>query len=133
MLSGLRILVAEDNKLNQKIVNFILQKHHASVTIANNGHEAITLLQDHTYDLVLMDLQMPEMDGQAATVHIRQVMNNHVPIVALTASTLANETQECLDLGMNSCISKPFDPTGLCELILKITNEHKMILGKRTK
>ena len=131
MLSGIKILVAEDNKLNQKIINFMLHKHGGEVAIASNGQEAISLLQEHKFDIVLMDLQMPEMDGQTATRYIRQTLQVTTPIIAVTASTLTAEAEECMAIGMNAYVSKPLDAAMLCQLILKVTNEHKMLLGKK--
>ncbi len=123
MLKGLHILVAEDNNLNQRIVKYILQKQEAEATIVPNGREAIEQLQQGGYDAVLMDLQMPEMDGYEATAYIRHTMNSNIPIIAMSASTLETDERKCLDAGMNACISKPFDPNELCEMILKLLNK----------
>lgn len=120
LLKGLNILVAEDNSLNQRIAKFILQKQGAESTIVNNGGEAIEQLQQGGFDAVLMDLQMPEVDGYEATAYIRQTLKSNIPIIALSASTLEADERKCLDAGMNACISKPFDPNELCELILKL-------------
>lgn len=121
MLKGKNILVADDNKLNQKILIFILEKTGAIVKIANNGKEAIEQMTNNPIDAVLMDIQMPEMDGLEATVHIRKVMNSNVPIIGLTANTLEGEKLKCVNAGMNTCVSKPFEPAELCKLILQLT------------
>ncbi len=120
LLRGINILVAEDNKLNQKIANFILLKQNANVSIANNGEEAIEMLKEKTFDVVLMDLHMPVMDGLEAVRYIRQEMKSNVPVIAFTASTFDDESEKCLAAGMDACISKPFDATVLCSLILKL-------------
>ncbi len=121
MLEGYNILIAEDNVVNQKIANFILQKHGATVRIASNGKEAIDeLMKEGKIDIVLMDLQMPGMDGFATAKYIRNEMKNNVPIIGFSASIFANELNDCIDAGMNTCILKPFDPYSLCELILSV-------------
>jgi CheY-like chemotaxis protein len=109
--------VVEDNLLNQKIVNFILQKQRAVIKMALNGKQGIELLLKHSFDVVLMDLQMPEMDGYSAIKYIRQEMKNSIPIIALTASLFSDEADECERIGTNACISKPIDPNALCGLI----------------
>ena len=86
MLSGLKILVAEDNELSQKIANFILKKNGAFIDAAYNGQQAIDLLQKNNYDVIIMDLHMPEMGGYEATEYIRKTMKNDIPIIGLTAS-----------------------------------------------
>ena len=123
MLTGKKILVAEDNVLNQKIANFILTKQGAAVEAALNGREAIELLQKNTYDVVLMDLHMPEVDGYEATEYIRNTLKNNIPIIGVTASSWEDEYETCTRLGMNACISKPFESRSLCELILSIINK----------
>jgi len=126
MLEGFNILVAEDNIVNQKIANYILQKHGAAVQIACNGKEAITYLSSEAhFDIVLMDLQMPGMDGFTTAKYIRNEMKNNVPIIGFSASIFADEMSECIDAGMNTCILKPFDPNGLCELILSVVKNCK--------
>jgi len=120
LLSGISILVAEDNLVNQKIANYILSKQGATVTTAMNGQEAINMLQDNNIDVILMDLQMPGLDGLEAAKYIRREMKNNVPIIALTADLFASETNECIEAGINACISKPFDPVALCDLILNL-------------
>ena len=86
------------------------KKQGESVDIANNGLEAVSYLQkSKDYHLIIMDLQMPEMDGYAATKYIRNVMNLSSPIIAMTASALKGEKAKCLEIGMNDYLSKPFD------------------------
>jgi CheY-like chemotaxis protein len=124
LLNGIKILVAEDNLVNQKIVNYILSKERATVKNAMDGNEAVAFLRNEHFDLVLMDLQMPGMDGLEATKYIRGEMNSNVPIIALTADMFANETGEYAGAGINAYISKPFDPCILCDLILNLIKEH---------
>lgn len=93
--------------------------------MAKNGKEAIALLNDNTFDIVLMDLQMPEMDGYAAIKYIRNNMKNNVPVIALTAGFFIDEINECLSIGANACISKPIDSKSICELIINLIKEHK--------
>lgn len=126
LLKGMQILVAEDNIINQKVVKNTLSKQGASVDIASNGREAIALAQDHYYDVILMDLQMPEVDGYKATRHIRQVLKIDVPVIAMTADALKGEAEKCFDAGMSGFISKPFDPNDLYQQLLKITNAKTM-------
>ncbi|HSN09931.1 MAG TPA: PAS domain S-box protein [Hanamia sp.] len=109
-LQNKKFLVAEDNKVNQKVIQNVLQKAGASADIANNGLEAINFLKENKeYDVIIMDLQMPEMDGYAATKYIRNVMNISIPIMAMTASALKGEKSKCIEMGMNDYLTKPFD------------------------
>lgn len=110
-LSGVNILLVEDNIINQKVVIKTLVKQGAAIDIANNGKEAIDLLRIKEYDMVLMDIQMPEMDGFEATHFIRNKMDyplNQIPIIAMTASALVSEKAKCLSMGMDDYLSKPF-------------------------
>ncbi len=109
-LQNKKFLVAEDNKVNQKVIQNVLQKAGAVADIANNGLEAIDYLKkENDYDIIIMDLQMPEMDGYAATKYIRNVMNISIPIVAMTASALKGEKLKCIEIGMNDYLTKPFE------------------------
>ena len=126
MLQGLKILVAEDNELNQKIAGFLLQKQNATVDAALNGREAVELLKKNSYDMVLMDVHMPEMDGFEATEYIRNTLKNNVPIIGVTASYWQEEYDLCLKAGMNTCITKPLFPDSLCKLILNVIAENKL-------
>jgi two-component system sensor histidine kinase/response regulator len=119
VLEGLNILIAEDMVLNQKVLNFILHRQGAKVTNVLNGKEAINLLKQYKYDIVLMDIQMPEMDGLTAIRYIRQDLKDNTPVIGITAGINPDENQECLDLGMNACVSKPVEPAALCNLILE--------------
>ncbi|MEO8415278.1 MAG: PAS domain S-box protein [Ginsengibacter sp.] len=117
-LKGKKFLVAEDNEVNQKVIRHVLQKAGATADIANNGLEAIAYLKEsNNYDIIIMDLQMPEMDGYATTKYIRNVMNLSIPIMAMTASALKGEKSRCIEIGMNDYITKPFDFSFLYERI----------------
>ena len=121
-LKDLKILVAEDNILNQKIVKIILEKLEATVWTTSNGHEAIELLKIEQFDVVLMDLNMPVMDGFETTNFIRKELRSEIPIIALTADYLISNEIECMEAGMNAIISKPFEPESFSDLILKLVN-----------
>ena len=111
-----KVLLVEDNKVNQMVARKLLEKQGCIVTIANNGVEALDTLQKAEFHLVLMDCQMPVMDGFEATRKIRQ-SGNTIPIVALTANAQNTDRDACLDAGMNDFLSKPFDPRKLYQLI----------------
>lgn len=115
-------MVVEDNLVNQKITNFMLKKLNAIVSSAMDGNEAVALLRHNNYDVVLMDLQMPGMDGFATTEYIRQQLHSNVPVIAVTADIFVNETSDYLDAGMNACICKPFEANALGEMILGLVN-----------
>ena len=117
MLKDKTILVADDNKLNQKILIFILEKAGAIVKTAANGNEAVEQMMMGPIDAILMDVQMPEMDGLEATLYIRNTMKNSLPIIGLTANTMDGEKIKCMEAGMDTCVSKPFDPSELMQLI----------------
>ncbi|MBU2515113.1 response regulator [bacterium] len=105
------ILLAEDNKINQKLALKVLEKQGYRVDVVNNGQEAVSALEQVPYDLVLMDLQMPEMGGMEATKIIRarfsQVKNHEIPIIAITAHAMSGDKEKCLEVGMNGYVSKP--------------------------
>jgi CheY-like chemotaxis protein len=108
----LRILLVEDNPMNQKLILLIMQKFGYKIDVANNGLEAIDTLQAETYDMILMDVQMPEMDGREATRTWRSsdggATSPTVPIVALTAHVGQEERDACVAAGMDDYLSKPF-------------------------
>ena len=110
IFKGKKFLVAEDNEINQKVIRQVITKASGSVQIANNGLEAINILKVKTdFDIIIMDLQMPEMDGYAATRYIRNVLKLSIPIVAMTASALKDEKFKCLEMGMDDYLTKPFN------------------------
>ena len=110
LLSGKHFLVAEDNEINQKLIDYVLRKAGGTVELANNGAEAIRhLQQDKFFDLIIMDLQMPEMDGYTATRYIRNDLHIHTPIIAMTATAMKGEQIQCIESGMNEYMTKPFE------------------------
>jgi signal transduction histidine kinase/ligand-binding sensor domain-containing protein/ActR/RegA family two-component response regulator len=119
-LNHIKILLVEDNKMNQVVVNQLLKKWNASTKAANNGYEALDLLVEEDFDLILMDLQMPEMDGYEATKKIREQKKwNKIPIIALTADAFPEIKKQALEAGMDEFITKPFNQD---ELYFKISN-----------
>ncbi|HLJ85174.1 MAG TPA: ATP-binding protein [Candidatus Angelobacter sp.] len=116
----LRVLVAEDNPINQKLAVALLQRMGHSVAIAQNGKEAVTAWEQGSFDLVLMDVQMPEMDGQEATIEIRAREGGkspHTPIIAMTAFAMTGDRNQCLVAGMDGYILKPVSHHGLLHAI----------------
>ena len=121
---GIRILLVEDNEVNQQIATELLESAGATVTVANHGGEAVKLLtggeQTPAFDIVLMDIHMPEMDGFTATKLLRSDPRlKNLPIIAMTAHALVEERQRCLDAGMNDHISKPIDPDAMFATVLR--------------
>lgn len=120
-LSGLHILLVEDVAFNVMVAEKMLQHWHATVDLAANGAIAVEKIRNNTYDLVLMDIQMPVMDGYTATQEVRK-FNQEVPIIALTASAINLDIQsKAFQSGMNGCITKPFNPGDLSSIILEKT------------
>jgi PAS domain S-box-containing protein len=121
-LKGLKILMAEDNTVNQFVAKQIMGRWNVSLTFANNGQEAIELLAKDTFDIVLMDIQMPVMDGIEATQHIRNAVpdsgiNSKIPIIALTADAMPETKEKVKKAGMNDIVVKPFESDSLYALI----------------
>ncbi len=120
----LRILLAEDGLVNQQVASRLLEARGHSVTIANNGREAVTLVEREVFDLVLMDGQMPELDGYEATKAIRlreKTTGGHIPIIAMTANAMKGDRELCIDAGMDDYIAKPIRSTILYEMVEAIT------------
>jgi two-component system sensor histidine kinase/response regulator len=117
---SLRVLLTEDNSVNQKLAVRLLEKRGHSVMVAGNGREAIEQLARESFDVVLMDVQMPEMDGFEATRRIRErerTTGEHVPIIAMTAHAMKGDRERCLQEGMDGYISKPLRPNELFESV----------------
>ncbi|MBS1519447.1 MAG: response regulator [Bacteroidetes bacterium] len=113
----LDILVAEDNTINQKMILKVLEKLGYNAAVANNGREAIQMLDEQFYDLILMDVQMPEMDGLECTRYIRENFERQPVIIAMTANAMVEDKEECLKAGMNNYIAKPVKIDLLVEML----------------
>ncbi|MVM37525.1 PAS domain S-box protein [Spirosoma sp. HMF3257] len=120
-LSNLRILIVEDNLMNQKLALQVLKRLGYSAQVAENGQLALDRLEEEDFDLILMDIQMPVMDGYTATRRIRTLLNKEVPIIAMTAHALASERELCLQAGMNDFLPKPFQVEELQRILRKYT------------
>ncbi len=123
-IAGLRVLVAEDNLVNQKVVRRVLEKWGVHYEIAENGREVLEWLSREPFHLILMDCQMPEMDGFEATRRIRDYEQRtggrlHIPIIALTANAMSEDREKCLAVGMDDYLSKPLKPELLYEKLLQ--------------
>jgi CheY-like chemotaxis protein len=117
---SLRILVAEDNAVNQKLVARLLEKRGHCVTLVGNGLEALDALEQKSYDLVLMDVQMPELDGFEATCELRKrekLTELHTPVIALTAHAMKGDRERCLGAGMDGYLTKPIRAQELDNLL----------------
>jgi signal transduction histidine kinase/DNA-binding response OmpR family regulator len=127
--SSLRILLAEDNAVNQRLASRLLEKRGHCVVVAGNGREALEALEKESFDLVFMDVQMPVMDGLEATAAIRKkegAIGNRLPIVALTAHAMKGDREKCLAVGMDGYLTKPIRPQELDEIL-------KTYLARRTQ
>jgi two-component system, sensor histidine kinase and response regulator len=126
---GLRILLAEDNRVNQIVATRVVEKMGHSVVVAGNGHLALLLLATQPFDLVLMDVQMPEMDGLTAARKIRESEQStpfHVPIIAMTAHAMKGDRERCIAGGMDGYVSKPISSQLLEEEIASVMAEDEV-------
>ena len=114
-----QILVAEDNKINQTLIKYILKQWKVNFDIAENGNEALSKMKEKVYDLILMDIQMPHMDGYQTSTIIRNELKLNIPIIAMTAHVMPTEKQKCINVGMNDYLSKPIDEKFLLEMLQK--------------
>jgi len=123
----IRVLLVEDNSFNQLVASEILKQVGVEVTTANNGEEAVRLVQENVYDLVFMDIQMPLMDGWVATKTIRKLGGNYtkLPIVAMTANVMPSDMKKSLATGMDDHINKPFVPEEIFACLKKLTTHHQ--------
>jgi CheY-like chemotaxis protein len=122
---ALRILLAEDNLVNQKVAMRLLERAGHSVRVAGSGREAVTAFRSEAFDLILMDVQMPEMDGLEATAAIRAAeaaAGTHVPIIAMTAHAFAEDGERCLAAGMDAFLTKPVRVAQLHEVIARMVD-----------
>ena len=115
----LKILMAEDNLINQRVGKLILQRAGFEVDVVEDGNEAVEAHRTHEYDMILMDCQMPTMDGFEAAKHIRELGSPQPVIIAVTANALIGEREKCLAAGMNDYLSKPFQADQLVSLVKK--------------
>jgi CheY-like chemotaxis protein len=120
-ISGARVLLVEDNEINQQVASEILQGAGFNVTVANNGKEGVDAATKNQYDAILMDIQMPVMDGYNAAHEIRNLKSEirNVPIIAMTAHAMAGDEQKSIKAGMNDHVTKPIDPGQLFAALQK--------------
>jgi CheY-like chemotaxis protein len=124
------VLVVEDHLVNQKVVVAFLSKMNIRAEVVNDGSEAVNVVQDKTFDLILMDCQMPVMDGYEATEKIRELektTGEHTIIIAMTASTMPGDKENCLAIGMDDYASKPISIKILVELLTKYFSDKFVI------
>jgi CheY-like chemotaxis protein len=119
----IRVLLAEDHPVNQHLVQRLLGRRGHTVVVAPDGRAAVAAFETGSFDLVLMDVQMPVMDGLTATAAIRSLeaeRGGHVPIVAMTAHAMTGDRERCLEAGMDEYVSKPIEPMALIALVNRI-------------
>ena len=127
-LPPLHVLLAEDSLVNQKLAVGLMEKHGHSVVVANNGKEAIAALASHQFDVVLMDVEMPEMDGLEATAVIRlgeRQTGEHIPIIAMTAHAMKGDRERCLEAGMDDYVSKPIRTQRLFDTLRSVLQDRR--------
>jgi two-component system, sensor histidine kinase len=122
VLKDKKILLVEDNVMNRLVAKTVLKQYEVIITEAVNGEEAVNALRQSPYDIVLMDVQMPVMDGLEATRIIRKDINEDIPIIALTANAIKGESDRCIEAGMNDFVSKPFEEKDLVYAMAKWIN-----------
>jgi CheY-like chemotaxis protein len=121
--AGLDVLLVEDSLVNQRLAAAVLHKGGHRVTVADNGREALQVLATRSFDVILMDIQMPELDGFEATRRIREqehLTGRHVPIIAMTAHAMQGDRERCLEGGMDEYISKPIHAQRLLETVAAV-------------
>jgi signal transduction histidine kinase/CheY-like chemotaxis protein len=122
-LSKLNILLVEDNQLNVKLILSLFSESNLKVQVAENGSVGIEKIKENKFDIVLMDMEMPVMNGYEAATLIRNELKSKIPIIAMTAHAMAGERERCLSLGMNDYISKPINANLLFEKMYELTNK----------
>jgi CheY-like chemotaxis protein len=132
LLAGLRVLVAEDNDVNRLLIRKILENVGCVVSHAVNGREAVEMAQQGSFDAILMDVQMPEIDGLEATRRIRAAGLTALPIVALTAHAFKHDLQECLTSGMDAYLSKPVHARALLSKLAELTSSRRPPTARST-
>jgi signal transduction histidine kinase/DNA-binding response OmpR family regulator len=113
----IKVLIAEDNTMNQQLIRHLMKNWQINYIIVNNGQEAVNKISEEAFSLVLMDIQMPTMDGYTATEVIRNQLKSEIPIIAMTAHAMAGEKEKCLEIGMNDYVSKPLNENTLFNMI----------------
>ena len=129
MKNKLKILLVEDNQLNVKLIKSLFSEYNLKLQVAENGSVGIDKLKENTgltpftksFDIVLMDMEMPVMNGYEAAIVIRNELNSNIPIIAMTAHAMSGERERCLHLGMNDYISKPINANLLFEKMYDLT------------
>lgn len=129
-LSRLHILLVEDNAINIKLMLSLFKELDIKAELAENGKVAIEKLSTRSFDIVLMDMEMPEMNGYEAAIFIRKEMKSNVPIIAMTANAMAGEREKCIRFGMNDYLSKPINAEQLFLKIYQLTNMHDPLSEK---
>jgi len=122
-LSKLKVLLVEDSQLNVQLVTSLFSENNLNLQIAENGRVCVDNLKDNVYDIILMDMEMPVMNGYEAATFIRNELKNNVPIIAMTAHAMAGEKEKCLNLGMNDYIAKPINSVLLFEKMFELTKK----------
>lgn len=122
-LTGKQILLVEDNEINQMLVKYALSASGAAIDICDTGTKALEQLLHKKYDIILMDIYMPELDGFQTTAIIRNEMKIQTPILALTALQVESELQKCINVGMNGSVPKPFTLESLDAAISRFTRQ----------
>ena len=133
ILSGKKILLADDNEMNRLVAETILKQYGAEILEATNGDEAVNAIVKYEIDLVLMDVQMPVMNGLEATGIIRKGLRSEIPIIALTANAIKGENQRCLNAGMNDYLSKPFEEEQLVQIVSRWLGKKPPVLPETEK
>ncbi len=131
-LSNIKVLIAEDNEINELLVKRMLQLLQCDYKVARNGNEVLTMLQDDDFDVILMDIQLPEKDGVETTIEIRNSNNEkkkNIPIIALTANGLIGEEQKYKEAGMNGYLIKPFKEQDLKNILQRIVIDNSNLFN----
>jgi len=126
MLSGKKILVVDDNRMNRLVASTILKNYGAVISEVVNGQEAVDILAEKDIELVLMDIQMPVMDGMVATGIIREKISKSLPVIALTANAIKGDNDKCIEAGMNAYLSKPFNEKDLLNMVAFWLNQNQI-------
>ena len=130
ILRRLNILLIEDDMLNRRLVSILFSQHGLKLQMAENGIEGVEKIKAGHFDIVLMDMEMPVLNGYQATTIIRQELKNNIPIIAMTAHNLAGAREKCLEFGMNEHIVKPVNDDMLFSAIHKLTGNKKPSIAK---